>query len=217
MAVTMLGRGLYDATEVARLLGHDIEWVVRWTTKSKQGKPVVSPSFERMFSFEDLVGLRVALRVRSCGVSDAHLRRGVETLREITGLENPLATRRVIGSLATSGHSFLSDLSGEFEDIGQRRQRVFQEIVRVDITRVTFDDHGEARRWTPWRGVVLDPAIQAGAPCIAGTRVPTAVVAELAADADTDDLALDFNVSSEAVENAIAFEQSLSEGVGLAA
>ena len=214
----MLGRGLYDAAETARLLGHDTEWVVRWSTPSSNGDPVISPSFGRMFSFEDLVGLRVAMLVRSQGVPDVHLRRGVKTLRLMTDDVRPLASRTVIESLATSGRSFLSDYSGgQFEDIGRGGQGVFQEVIRIHLSRVAFGDSGEPNRWAPWLGVVIDPGIQAGAPCIEGTRVPTAVVAELAVDGDPEDLALDFNVSTDAVQRAIAFEQSLSEGAGLAA
>lgn len=213
----MLGRGLYDAGEAARLLGHDPEWVVRWSTGSRSGPPVVVPSFGRLFSFEDLVGLRVAMLVRDKGVSDAHLRRGVEMLRELVGLQRPLASRPVIESLAVSGRSFLSDWTGKLEDIGQGGQGVFDEIVRINLSRVVFDDHGEPDRWIPWDGVVIDPAIQAGAPCIAGTRVLTATVAQLAEEGDLDDLALDFAVSTDAIRAAVEFERSLSLGAGLAA
>lgn len=217
VGVTMLGRGLYDAAETARLLGHDTGWVVRWSTPSRSRAPVVVPSFGRMFSFEDLVGLRVAMLVRDQGVSDAHLRQGVDRLRALTGLDRPLASRPAIESLAVSGRAFLSDWSGEFEDIGQGGQGVFDEIVRIQLSRVKFDPRGEPDRWVPWDGVVIDPAIQAGAPCIAGTRVLTATIAGLALDSDLEDLALDFDVSPEAVRAAVAFERSLADGAGLAA
>lgn len=217
MGITMLGHGLYDATETARLLGHDPDWVVRWSTPSRSRAPVVEPSFGRMFSFEDLVALRVAMLVKDRGVSDPHLRRGVETLRKSTGIERPLAVRGVINSLAVSGRAFLSDWSGKFEDVGQGGQGVFDEIVRIQIARIEFDPKGEPDRWVPWNGVVIDPAIQAGAPCIAGTRVLTATIAGLAAGNDPEELALDFNVSPEAIRAAVEFERSLSQGVGLAA
>lgn len=218
MAATMLGQGLYDAAEVGWLLGHDTDWVVRWGTDSSAGPAIITPTFDRLFSFADLVSFRVGLIIRQQGVSDRHLRRGAETLRSRTGLAKPLASRDVIASLATSGDSFLSDLgSGEFEDIGRGGQGVFQEVVRVHLTRVTFDADGGPERWVPAEGVVIDPAIQAGAPCIAGTRVPTATVAALLTEEDPDDVALDFNVTVEAVQLAQRFEQLLADGVGLAA
>lgn len=218
MAATMLGQGLYDAAEVAWLLGHDPEWVVRWSTKSTVGPAIVEPAFGRMFSFADLLSFRVGSLIRQRGVSDRHLRQGMETLRSRSGLARPLASSEVIASLATSGSSFLSDFStGVFEDIGQGGQGVFQEIVRVHLERVMFDANGGPIRWQPADGVVIDPAIQAGAPCVAGTRVPTATVAAMLDDEDPEDVALDFNITVDAVMSAERFERSLADGVGLAA
>jgi len=84
----------------------------------------VSASFDRLFSFADLVTFTVARRVRDNRVSDRHLRKGVATLR------------------ATRGD-----------------------------------------------GVVIDPEVQAEAPCVEGTRIPTRVVAERAAVEPDDDIA----------------------------
>jgi uncharacterized protein (DUF433 family) len=218
MAATMLGQGLYDAAEIGWLLGHDSEWVVRWSTPSSAGPGVVVPAFGRMFSFADLVSFRVAMLIRQQGVSDRHLRRGVETLRVDTGLTRPLASNLVISSLATSGASFLSDLrTGELVDIGRGGQGVFQEVVRVHLTRITFGSDGGPTRWTPADGVVIDPEIQAGAPCIVGTRVPTATVAALLDDVEPAEVALDFEVTVEAVLLAAKFEHQLASGFGLAA
>ncbi len=217
MTTTKLGHGLYDAAEVARLMGHPVDWVVRWSTASANGPAIVEPTFERWFSFADLVSFRVALTVRQKGIADRDLRRGIQTLQGRTGLARPLAVTTVIESLATSGNSFLSDLSGEFEDIGKGGQGVFQNVVRLNLTRISFDDHGNAERWEPAKGVVIDPAIQAGAPCVAGTRIPTATIGEMLAESDAEDLALDFDISVEAIELAAAFEELLDRKVGLAA
>ncbi len=218
MAATMLGQGLYDAAEAGWLLGHDAEWVVRWSTSSSAGPAIITPTFSRMLSFADLVSFRVGLLIRQQGVSDRDLRRGAETLRSRTGLAKPLASRGVISSLATSGDSFLSDWeTGEFEDIGRGGQGVFQEVIRVQLTRIEFDAAGGPERWKPAEGVLIDPAIQAGAPCIVGTRVLTATVAALLREEDAEDVALDFNVTVEAVQLAQQFEQLLADGVGLAA
>jgi uncharacterized protein (DUF433 family) len=218
LMATMLGRGLYDAAEIGHLLGHDPEWVVRWSTPSVAGPAPVVPTFDRLFSVADLVSFRVVAIVRANGISDRHLRHGVETLRSWTGRERPLAQQRVVTSLATSGNSFLSDLaSGELEDIGRGGQGVFQDVVRIHLTRITFAADGEAERWNPAEGVVIDPAIQAGAPCIIGTRVPTATVASLLAEVDAEELALDFDVTVEAITLAERFEHRLAAGRGLAA
>jgi uncharacterized protein (DUF433 family) len=124
----------------------------------------------------------------------------------------------VIEKLATSGNSFLYDRgSGQFEDIGRGGQGVFPDVVRIYLERVTFDGYGAPQRWTPADGVVIDPAIQAGTPCVAGTRVPTATIAALLRGADIEQVALDLDLPIEAVEQAQAFERQLANGVGLAA
>jgi len=218
MAATMVGKGLYDAAEIGWLLGHDADWVVRWSTTSGTGAAITSPSFDRLFSFADLVSLKVGVLVRKNGVSDRHLRHGVHTLRSWTDLERPLASHPVIRSLATSGSSFLSDLrTGEFEDIGQGGQGVFQEVIRLHLTKIAFNTDGEAERWIPAEDVVIDPAIQAGTPCVAGTRVPTATVASSLSVADVEDVAAEFDLPEAAVRHAEEFERRLAGGFGLAA
>lgn len=158
----MVGKGLYDAAEIAWLLGHDTEWVVRWSTASAFGPPIATPSFDRRFAFVDLVSLKVGTLIRSRGVSDRHLRQGVKVLRSWTTLERPLSHEYVSESLATSGRSFLSKLhSGEYEDIGQGSQSVFQEIVQISLQRIRFNSDGNPERWTPAEGIVIDPAIRA--------------------------------------------------------
>ena len=218
MTTTMLGQGLYDAAEVARLLGHDVEWVVRWSTPSSSGPAIVPPTFERWFSFADLVAFRVALLVREQHIGDRQLRRGVQTLRGRVGLMQPLASQEVIAALATSGDSFLWRLpNGEYDDIGQGGQGVFSNVAELYLSNIAFDAEGNPTRWRPADGVVIDPAIQAGAPCVAGTRIPTATIADLLAGEFPEDIAADFDLSVEAVLLAEKFEQMLSAGLGLAA
>lgn len=218
MTTAKLGRGLYDAAEVARLLGHDVEWVVRWSTDSANGPAVVTPTFDRWFSFADLVAFRVALLVRDSHVSDRHLRRGVDTLRRRVGSGQPLADQEIISRLATSGDSFLLRLpSDEFEDIGQGGQGVFANAVELYLTNIAFDNQGTPTRWQPAEGVIIDPAIQAGAPCVAGTRIPTATIAGLLIEEYPEEIAADFDLSVEAVLLAEKFEEMLAAGLGLAA
>ncbi len=216
MSATMLGQGLYDAAEVGLLMGHHIEWVVRWSTDSSAGPAIVSPSFDRMFSFADLVSFRVALQVRDRGVPDGELRTAVETLRKRTGLGTPLANSQVIRKLATSGRSFLSEVGGgEFDDIGKGGQGVFKQVVEIHLARIDFDATGQPMRWRAAEGVVIDPAIQAGAPCVAGTRIPTATIHDLLVDADPADVALDLGLTIEAIGLADEFEKYLASGAGV--
>lgn len=215
---TMIGSGLYDATEVALLCGLTPDQVVRWSTPTAHGGAPVSPSFDRLFSFADLVAFTVARQVRENGVSDRHLRNGVAKLRSTQGVDNPLASSAVIGRLATSGDSFLAQLvDDDYEDIGRGGQGTFQDVIRVHLRRIEFDGAGRPTRWSPVDGVSIDPAVQAGAPCVEGTRIPTAVVAARAAVEYDEDVAFDLDLDVAAVEIAVKFEDLLAQGAGIPA
>ena len=216
MATTMIGSGLYDATEVAILCGLSPDQVVRWSTPTTHGEPAVSASFDRLFSFADLVAFTVARQVRENGVSDQHLRKGVSALRSTWSIDNPLASAQVIERLATSGDSFLAQIvDDDFEDIGRGGQGTFQEVIRVHLKRIQFDGAGRPTRWTPIDGVSIDPEVQAGAPCVEGTRIPTRVVAERAAAEHDDDIAFDLDLELAAIEAAVRFEELLAQGAGI--
>lgn len=216
MATTMIGSGLYDAAEVALLCGLGPDQVVRWSTPSAHGDPAVSPSFDRLFSFADLVAFTVARQVRENGVSDRLLRKGVSTLRSTWSIDNPLASKKVIERLATSGDSFLAQLvDDDYEDIGRGGQGTFQEVIKVHLKRIQFDGTGRPARWTPIDGVSIDPDVQAGAPCLQGTRIPTRVVAERAAVEHDDDIASDLDLELSAIEAAVRFEELLAQGAGI--
>lgn len=214
----MIGSGLYDASEIALLAGMTADQVVRWSTDTQYGRAAVKPSFDRAFSFADLIALTVARQVRRAGVSDRHLRSGVTFLRNRFGLESPLAAHEVIESLATSGDSFLLHVADDqYDDIGRGGHGTFSEVVRIGLKRVEFNDAGGPLRWTPIDGVVIDPNVQAGAPCIAGTRVPTSVVGDCTADEQLEDLAFDLEIELVAIEAAMRFEELLREGAGVPA
>lgn len=216
MSATMLNQGVYDATEAALLLGRTPAQVVRWASAAGGLEPIVTPSFERAFSFADLVSLRVAAQLNDAGVSDQELRRGLALLRRRYGVDRPLADRAVLRRLATSGSSFIADLDEGWVDIGRGGQGVFDEVAQLYLRRVQFDDAGQPTIWRPAERVVLDPRVQAGAPCIEGTRVPTATISDQLKGESVEDVALDFDLTVEDILAAAAFQESLERGVALA-
>jgi len=217
MTTTMIGSGLYDAAEVALLVGLAPDQVVRWTTDSAHGAAPVVPTFDRLYSFADLVALTVVGQVRT-HVSDRRLRRGVTELRSRFDIVNPLAVDSILAKLATSGNSFLLRDSGdEFDDIGQGGQGTFREVVELDLKRIEFDDRGGPAKWRPADGIIIDPNIQAGAPCLDGTRIPTAMVALRLAVDEPEDIAFDLDIELAAVAIAAQFEEMLADGAGIPA
>jgi uncharacterized protein (DUF433 family) len=171
----------------------------------------------RAFSFVDLVSLKVVSDLRRRKVSEADIRQGVMYLEELTGHAKPFAHRDVVELLATSGTALLVDIQGGWYDIGKGGQGASKEVVRLWLKRVSYDNAGVAELWRPAKLILINPAVQAGAPCVEGTRVPTGTIADMAAEDPVDVVADDLDLTFEQVSAAVAFERSLREGRGLAA
>ncbi len=218
MPTPLLDAGVYDAREVAHLLGQHPEVVVRWSVPDGKGRPaVVPPSLDRAFSFVDLVSFAVAGELWRRHVPEADMRSGVELLTRETGFDRPLAQRQVVEKLATCSVTLLGDLGDGWYDLGKGGQGVFEDIVRIDMKFIAFDELGVATRWQPNPRVSLDPRVQAGAPCISGTRIPTAVVAAMLENDPADVVADDLDLELALVLAAAEFEQGLAVGAGITA
>ena len=236
----MLNRGVYDGDEAAILIGVQPNQLIRWAAPDAAGlAPVVQPTFDRAFSFADLVSLRVAAQLRSRGVSGTELRRGLSQLRTRFDTDVPLTQKHILDRLATSGTSFLArlddsandsgisrlrsgqrnsaDWSESWTDVGRHGQGVFEDVVLVYLKHIHFNDSGQPSTWRPARGIVLDPRVQAGAPCLEGTRIPTSSVINLLAVESEEDIAEDYGIRVADVRRAAAFENGLRAGHGMAA
>ncbi len=214
----LLNQGIYDAHEVAHLLAVDVERVVRWTTVDTKGNPpIAAPSVGRAFTFQELVTLALAFEVRRRGVPEVEIRRGLRTLRGLHQVEQPLAHRAILDTVSTSGSSFVALAEGDWLDIGRGGQVALKDVVALYLSPLKFDDAGVASAWQPSPFILLDPRVQAGAACVAGTRIPTATVHLLVQSESIEDIADEYGLTAEQVIAADKFEQRLNEGLGLAA
>jgi len=218
MAGPTTNQGVYDVVEASALLGISVERLVSWANPTVGGlEAIVRPTFDRAFSFIDLVSLRVAVELAGNGVTDRDLRTGIAQLRHHFETPRPLAQAPVIEALATSGSSFLADLGEGYLDIGKGRQGVFQDVARLYLRHIQFGSDGQPNRWAPSDDVLLDPLIQAGAPCVTGTRIPTTTISESLLDDTVEDVAHEFHLTIAQVRNAATFQQRLDAGYSLAA
>ncbi|MBV9039887.1 MAG: hypothetical protein JOZ68_02725, partial [Acidimicrobiia bacterium] len=117
----LLNHGIYDPTEVSRLLRLDPETLARWSTRWRRQEPLVAPTFGDIFSFYDLISLAVVRELWQRGVPRDEIHRGIEMLSRDFGTDRPFAHRR----LATVGRSFFAELD-EWVDAGKGGQGVFQ-------------------------------------------------------------------------------------------
>lgn len=199
----LLNRGIYDLVEVARLIRADPETVSRWA-RGPDG--IVEPVGGRLFTFLDLISLYVVHELRKRKVPPRVVRSGARTLGEELKTKWPLAHRE----LATVGHSFFAYLD-EWVDAGLRGQRAFQEIVQPLLRPIEYDANGLAAIWLPADQIWVNPKVQAGAPCLRGTRIPTALIHSLLdAGEDAEDIADDYGLGVAQVHAADDFEARLA-------
>ena len=92
----------------------------------------------------------------------------------------------------------------------RRGQEVLLRTLGGTLRGVAYDG-GPAVWWDVREHVRLDSAVQFGAPCLAGTRIPTAQLSALRAAGDTpEQIAALFARPRELVDEAIEFEAELA-------
>lgn len=204
----LIGRGIYDPTEAARLMRVHPGALARWTTGKR---PLVQPAFERFFDFEDLISLLVIAELWRRDVHTNDIRRGIEVLSDEFGVDRPLAHVDAPKRLATVGRSFFANI-GEWADAGKGFQLAFQPMIEPVLEPLEYDTRGMAHLWRPLELVTAKPVVQAGTPCVEATRVPTTTIDGLVrAGENVEDIAFDLDLEIEQIEAALRFEAALRD------
>ncbi len=204
----LLGRGIYDPAEAARLLRVHPDTLARWTTAKHR---LVTPAFEQFFDFEDLVSLLVISELWRRNVHTSEIQRGMEVLAEELGVDRPLAHIDAPRQLATVGRAFFANI-GEWADAGKGFQLAFQPVIEPVLRPLEYDTHGMAHLWRPLPLVAATPVVQAGTPCVEATRVPTSTIEGLVhAGEQVEDIAFDLDLEIDQIEAALRFEAALRD------
>lgn len=197
----LLGRGIYDLVEAARLVKRDPETVARWT---RGREPLYPVSNTRLLSFLDVISLLVVSELVECKVPKREIRNGAQYLADTLDTEYPFAHEE----LATAGAAFFGNV-GDWVDVGKRGQGAFEPVILHLLKPIEYGSDRLAAIWRPSSGVWVNPAVQAGAACVDGTRVPTRIIAQLVeAEEDPEDIAEDLHLELSSVEAALAFERA---------
>ena len=209
--VSYLGRGIYDVKEVARLLQSGRAKIEGWTRSRQDRPPLLTGELAGLFSFWDLLSLRVIAELTKRGVPQKHIARGAEHLAESLGTDRPFAHE----GLATVGVGFFAEIAEEWQDAGLRGQLAFQGMIAPLLRPITFNDLKMASVWRPHEGVWINPAVQAGSPCVDGTRVPTHLLARLLGldesdEADLAEVCDDYRLTAQQVRTALHYEYVLA-------
>ncbi len=210
---TLIGRGIYDVEEIAHLIGATTRQVSRWAGPASHGGGLLLPDERGLLTFWDLITARIAAVLLQRGVPTHKIRDARDHLHAGMKFDWPLAHYAGLRRLAVSGrHVYVLDDDGGWADASLGGQRPFDEVIEPWIARVDFEQLGPAASWTPVDGVVLDPKVQAGAPCLDGTRLTTRTIAELHDGGDSvEDIAWAYELEADLVQRAIDYERSLDE------
>lgn len=214
----------YSIPEVAHLIrvpqATVRSWVLgrRYPTVEDRRKlfaPVIhiaDPS-SRSLSFRNLVELHVLSAIRrDHGVRLVEVRKAVDYLRRRFKSSHPLADVE----MQTDVTNLFVERYGELVDVSDQGQMAMKACLISHLDRIERDARGAAVRLYPFttsreepgrRTVFIDPRVQFGRPCLTGTGMPTAIVAErfLAGDSPRD-IAADMGLDTDAVEEAIRYE-----------
>jgi uncharacterized protein (DUF433 family) len=144
------------------------------------------------------------------------VRRAVKYLKDRLHSEYPLLDREML----TDGKDLFIEQYGEYVTISQDGQMALKRILKMYLDRIAWDDHGIPIRLYPFtrreverspRLVAIDPRVRFGKPCIAGTRIPTAIIAERYEAGDgVALLAEDYGRPKEEIEEALRYESRIA-------
>lgn len=208
------GTGLYSANELSRYLssrdlGASPQTVARWIRQGLTPSPHLGRT--PTYTFHDLISLLVVGWLRDKGVKLRAIRKAEAYLRESLRIERPFAREEIY----TDGVNVLYEANPLIEDQVTAANLGGQEVMRkalAETLRGIRYENELAIYWDIRPFVRLDPAIQFGAPCIAGTRIPTAQLADFVeAGEKPSRLVHLYELPSAWVDEAIHFERELGK------
>ncbi len=209
--------GIYDIPEAARYLkasthGEAVypispDKLIRWIRRGLASQELVQlPGLELLIAFEDLISMRVIAALRSAGVGWREIYETEQWLRHKTGAQRPFATEIV---WAGQGQIF-ADWTGRLLSASRHGQMAL-ELLRQYLIPIHGLEFAEsslvATSWEPLDGIVLEPTVQFGAPCLKGTRIPTRTISGMIEAGDSVSwISAAFDLSPDEVHAACEWE-----------
>jgi uncharacterized protein (DUF433 family) len=214
----------YRVTDAASYLGLPVTTLRAWSRgmnyRRKDGskghfKPVFSlpDSDTSLLSYLNLVEAFVLSSLRRGHLIDLYkIRTAIDSLRERFNSAHPLAEHE----FQTNGIDLFIEMYGQLIDVGKGGQLAMREVLEAYLTRVEHDPSGRAAKLYPFirltgmdqpRNVVINPYVSFGKPVIAGTGLPTRVVAERFKAGDTiPQIAANYGRKEEEIDDALRYE-----------
>jgi len=229
-AVTDIYRGkkpgdvpIYSVSEAAHYLQLPVATVRSWAIGRKYPTRSGAAAFLPLIDIADPDGLLLSFRNlgelhvlgsirRAHRVNVPSVHQAIDYLREKFQSDHPLVERKML----RDGKDLFTNQYGQFVNISQDGQMEMRQIMAIYLKRIKWDHGGVAVRLFPFTRnryadspelISIDPKIRFGKPCISGTRIPTAIIAERHQAGDSIVLlAEDYGRRPEEIEEAIRYE-----------
>lgn len=191
---------------------------------AKRFKPVIRLDGKKSegLSFLNLVEAHVLSAIRrQHRIPLPKIRQALDFVSKNLKLERPLSQAQ----FATMGVDLFVEELDRVVNVSREGQVEMADLIRTHLRRIERDAHGMPIKLYPFtsksamggaaenevangaRNVVIDPRIAFGRPVLAGTSVPTAVLADRFKAGDTlSEMAEDYGAQKEAIEEAIRCE-----------
>lgn len=192
-------------------------WVAGLNTVRQHFQPLIRRPdvHDKRLSFNNLVEVHVLRALRTQHkVSMPDVRKALRYAEESCGIHRLLIHRDL---MAGAGQVFLQKYT-ELISLSKGGQLVLRNALQAHLQRVVYDPMGVPLRLYPWnpipsegpsRNVVLDPSLGFGQPVTDRGRISTAVLASrFDAGERVEDLAADYELTVDEVEDAIQFERA---------
>jgi uncharacterized protein (DUF433 family) len=196
-------------------------WIAGRPYPTKQGSRFFRPVFQLpsprpILSFVNLIEAHVldAIR-RQHQIPLDKIRIAVDYLQKYFKTDHPLASQ----DFETDGVDLFVTKFDQLINVSRVGQTAMREILQAHLCRIERDAAGIAVRLYPFtrkrgfdepKSVVIDPMISFGRPVLAGTGIPTAIIAERYKAGDgIDSLASDYERPRLEIEEAIRCELAL--------
>ena len=181
----------------------------RWVRDGMTGRYLVGLRGKGVaLTFLDLVSLRLIAVFRALGVTSREIQGAHHELQKARGWSHPFAMEPIW----VSGLRIYIRENNIPIAITQNWQVAFdfEEFYIGPIHKLVFGRDEKAEAWEPEEGIVLNPKISFGEPCLRGTRIPTQTLWALKAAGDPSErIAQTYQLPEERVKAALAWERKL--------
>lgn len=214
----------YSVVEAAHYLGVPKSTLRSWfagqaQVDGRRFQAVIRPADPKSLglSFSNLVEAYVLSAIRrKHKIGLPTIRKGLTFLTKQFGSDRPLLQEQ----FATHGAQLFVERLGQVINLSKNGQVEMHDLILAYLERVERDTKGLPIKLYPFmrdqplreqpRSVVIDPRVSFGRPVLAGTGIPTAVLAEqFKAGDDPADLAKEYGANDQAVWDAIRCELDL--------